>query len=240
MLHQRQARRGRPPTTSPTMKEHPIIFSAPMILALLAGTKTQTRRIINPQPVEEGQYFRWNGPLVDRTGFGSIEASSPFGLVGDRIWVRETCRAEELPDGTNGVCYLADNHFQPIANTPEAAEQWVKLYHYGKRRGATVPPIHAPRWTSRILLEKTAGRVEQLQSISEADAIVEGIEQVLVPTRGTVPAKKWKNYQGRAYCDGMNLNYAIESYRTLWESLHGPGSWEANPWLWVEEFKRLS
>jgi hypothetical protein len=247
MQQQRQARRGRPPTTS-TMKEHPILFSAPMILALLAGTKTQTRRIINPQPkypkytgrVVGGSDGNWGKHLFSSSNGQQWEAlKSPFGQDGDCLWVRETCRAEELPDGTNGVRYLADNHFQPISNTPEAAEQWVKLYHYGKRHGATVPPIHTPRWTSRLLLEKVAGRVEQLQSISEADAQAEGVEVVLVPTSGTVPAKKYRNYQGRAYGDGANLNYAAESYRTLWESLHGPGSWEANPWLWVEEFKRI-
>jgi hypothetical protein len=212
------------------MKEHPILFSAPMILALLTGTKTQTRRIIKPQPPDG-----WGG-MSERQ---ALLSHSPFGLPSDRLWVRETCRAEELPDGTNGVLYLADSHFQPIDNTHEAAEQWVKLYHYGKRRGATVPPIHTPRWTSRLLLEKVAGRIEQLQGISEADAQAEGVEVVLVPTSGAVVAKKYRNYQGRAYDEGANLNYAAESYRTLWASLHGPGSWEANPWLWVEEFKRI-
>jgi hypothetical protein len=214
-----------------------------MILALLAGTKTQTRRIIKPQPEVSAQgnlAGEWlkrplNGLLLPKPQ--DLELHDPFGQPGDRLWVRETCRAEELPDGTNGVRYLADNHFRPIDDTACAAWAWVKLYHYGKRRGATVPPIHAPRWTSRLLLEKTAGRVEQLQAISEADAIAEGIERVSIG--GNVPCKKWKNYQGRAYCEGMNMNHAVESYRTLWLSLHGPGSWEINPWLWVEEFKPI-
>lgn len=234
MLQQRQARRGRPPTTSPTMKEHPILFSAPMILALLAGTKTQTRRIINPQPTEEGQYFRWKGPLVDRSGPFSIEDCSPFGLVGDHLWVRETCRAEELPDGTNGVRYLADNHFQPIANTTEAAEQWVKLYQYGKRRGATVPPIHAPRWTSRLLLEKVAGRVEQLLDISNEDAVAEGIE-LIGGQRDDSP--QFRNYTDLSDTEGYG--YPRNSFLSLWNSLHGPDADRANPWLWVEEFKRI-
>jgi hypothetical protein len=224
------------------MKEHPILFSAPMILAILAGTKTQTRRIINlpkwsTQDFEDFTAIDDYVSVISKNSGCEVEWGSPFGQPSDRLWVRETCRAEELPDGTNGVRYLADNHFQPIANTPEAAELWVKLYHYGKRRGVTVPPIHAPRWTSRLLLEKTAGRVEQLQAISEADAIAEGIERVSIG--GNVPCKKWKNYQGRAYCEGMNMNHAVESYRTLWLSLHGPGSWEINPWLWVEEFKPI-
>ncbi len=227
-----------------------------MILALLAGTKTQTRRIMKVQP-QELKPGKWGYPAPrkffdvepgtfvycdDPRTASLIAVQSPFGLVGDRLWVRETCRAEELRDGRSGIRYLADNHFVPIADDDENFTAWVKLYHYGKRRGATVPPIHAPRWTSRLLLEKVAGRVEQLQSITEADAQAEGVDVVLVPTRGTVPAKKYRNYQGRAYGEGANLNYAAESFRTLWATIHGtsgPGSWEANPWLWVEEFKRI-
>jgi hypothetical protein len=238
------------------MKEHPILFSAPMILALLAGTKTQTRRIIKPVDVVkicgitgELRHDRHNGSLDWAEAFlnhepvtygypdgkeklvSELPSVSPFGTPSDRLWVRETCRAEELPDGTNGVRYLADSHFQPINNTAEAGKEWVKLYHYGKRRGATVPPIHAPRWTSRLLLEKVAGRVEQLQSISEADARAEGV------------GRDDGGEYGIAYKDYLNQNggfrKATESFRTLWASIHGLGSWEANPWLWVEEFKRI-
>jgi hypothetical protein len=152
-----------------------------MILALLAGTKTQTRRIIR---MRDGSLMRDEDLSSDGHTVMDFtkhyphwqQLHSPFGRPGDRLWVRETCRAEELPDGTNGVRYLADNHFQPISNTAEAGIEWVKLYHYGKRRGATVPPIHAPRWTNRLLLEKVVGRVEQLLDISEADAIAEGIQ----------------------------------------------------------------
>jgi hypothetical protein len=217
------------------MKEHPILFSAPMILALLAGTKTQTRRIIKPQPevspagnlVGEWLSRPLGGLLLPKVQ--DITLPSPFGQPGDRLWVRETCRAEELPDGTNGVRYLADNHFRLIDNTPEAAEQWVKLYHYGKRRGATIPPIHAPRWASRILLEKVAGRVEQVQDISEADAQAEGaVRGLLLP-------------YGR---DDWQLEHNIyatykEGFQYIWYSVHSAASWEANPWVWVEQFQVL-
>lgn len=90
-----------------------------------------------------------------------------------------------------------------------------------------------PRWASRILLEITAVRVERLQDISEADAIAEGVE----PFRDFLPAGHWKRYH-----DGATNGYVdcpIASYASLWTTINGAGSWAANPWVWVVEFKRV-
>lgn len=222
------------------MKERPIIFSAPMVRALLAGTKTQTRRVIKGQPTNSLWVLyhcpdgRWNW-VLDKTGMGSGDPfRCPYGAVGDRLWVRETCCAHEIADaeydgvhlpepGTDGVKYAADSAFRKIQNTPEAADGWWWLFSYRGGNGATVPPIHMPRWASRITLEITGVRIERLQSISEADAAAEGVEfgGITDPATGEIDRD------------------AAEAYEQLWESLHGRGSWDANPWVWVIEFKRV-
>ncbi len=95
------------------------------------------------------------------------------------------------------------------------------------------PSIHMPRWASRITLEVTGVRVERLQDISEEDAIAEGVE--CWEERGYDDAQDFY----RNYHTGGDLFTAKASYRTLWESINGPGSWERNDWVWVIEFKRI-
>ena len=221
------------------MKDLPILFSASMVRALLNGSKTQTRRVMKPQPTGfvggPGVQLR-NGspaplvPIDEDAGPCGREIRCPYGQPGDRLWVRETCRADELPDGLDGVRYLADRGWRAIENTRQAADDWVKLNHYCGKRGATVPAIHMPRWASRITLEVTGVRVERLQDISEADAIAEGIERW--DGSGN---NEWADYSDPA---GLPLS-ARESYRTLWEQINGPGSWDANPWVWAVDFRRL-
>lgn len=197
------------------MKERPIIFSAPMVKAILAGAKTQTRRVVKPLHMA----------TVGAEQF-PILAMCPCGSPGDRLWVRETCRAEAIDDeGLCGVRYVADGQFMPIANTREASDRWVQLYWYRGMEGATVPPIHMPRWASRILLEITAVRVERLHDISEADAVAEGCK----PIRPELVLDGLIARIGRS---------AVEEFRLVWEATHGGGSWEKNPWVWVIEFKR--
>ena len=194
------------------MKERPIIFSAPMVRAILSGAKTQTRRIVKPLHMA----------TVDAEQF-PILAMCPYGSPGGQLWVRETCRAEAIDDeGLCGVRYVADGQFMPIANTREASDRWVQLYWYRGMEGATVPPIHMPRWASRITLEITDVRVERLQDISGMDAKREGV---------SVPAHIPE--------DGADLDYARRGFRRLWEEIHGGGSWEKNPWVWVIKFKKL-
>jgi hypothetical protein len=219
------------------MKERPIIFSAPMVRAILAGTKTQTRRVVRPQPPEilpayapkvywpardrhmthgdpDGaaylQFERpgdYDGAHVMRGGFGF---RCPYGQPGDRLWVREAWKVD-----LNHKFYRADEQ-RPGELT--SAMRWVHS-------------IHMPRWASRITLEVTAIRVERLQDISEADAQAEGV------------TPKWEpGCSGRLMdaLGGFSFRPAASAYAELWEQIHGPGSWDANPWVWVVEFRRVT
>lgn len=213
------------------MTEKPILFSAPMVRAILDGRKSQTRRIIKPQPV--GPVFiatdpktpRYCLPYNETLTMGGLAMRCPYGQPGDRLWVRETCRAEELPSGLDGVRYLADDCFIPIENTEAASDAWLSLAAYrqrlsGHHKCRKMPAIHMPRWASRITLEITGIRMERLQDISESDALAEGIDPKFPP-------------------DEQVANAARMRYADIWESINGPGSWAANPWVWVVEFRRM-
>lgn len=228
------------------MKERNIPYSAPMVRARNESRKTQTRRTrglkkINQAPddwllVETGILHGKDSALIAQfrhklTG-DILYIPCPYGKAGDRLWIRETCRAEELPNGTDGVRYLADGAFREIENTREAADAWVALNWYRGKRGQTVPPIHMPRWASRGLDEVVNIRVERLQGIREVDAVAEGCDVPLyigdgvgnmVPPPGHTMATSYPS--------------ARHWYASLWESINGPGSWDANPWVWVIEFK---
>lgn len=219
-----------------------------MVRALLNGSKTQTRRVMKPQP--DGHHWETlPGYELKRSEMVTVDGRTavrfwhsiqqnrswddacrwvlcPYGAPGDRLWVRETSAAIELPDGSDGVRYSADETFQPIENTSEAADRWLEMNHYAGKRSAKVPAIHMPRWASRITLEVTGVRVERLQDISAADALAEGI----VETYGGFGLPAGEFYHAADPC---------ESYWSLFESINGPGSVEANPWLWVISFRRL-
>lgn len=197
------------------MAERPILFSGAMVRELLAGTKTQTRRICKV-PMRAG---------MPEPELASLLATCRYGKPGDRLWVRETSKAIELPSGLDGVRYSADQAFRPIENTREASEAWMAMHAYRRGRGLVVPAIHMPRWASRIALELTGVRVERLQSISHEDAWDEGI---------------------RPGADGLyscpNASFAetpVDAYRQLWEHLNGAKSWAENPWVWVLCFRRI-
>ena len=164
------------------MTERPILFSAPMVRAILDRTKTQTRRVVKLKPDYMETFLRLPNKV----------ACCPYGQPGGRLWVRETF--EDCESALHScVLYRADG------GTP--GTKWT-------------PSIHMPRWASRITLEITGVRVERLQDISEEDAISEGTP---------FPCGGW-----------------VGGYQKLWESIHGPGSWDLNPWVWVVEFKRVT
>jgi len=190
------------------MSEKPILFSAPMVRAILSGTKTQTRRVVKPRKDRDLGCDLAACELAGEVNGGEYRNASY--TPGDRLWVREAWRVfaafnKKPPrDITRNelVWYEAQDEvpFHPTA--------------FGRLR----PSMFMPRWASRITLEVTGVRVERLQAISASDAISEGIP------RG-----------GPENPDGIEQR----EYRALWEQINGPGSWEANPWIWVVEFRRL-
>lgn len=193
------------------MKERPILFSAPMVRALLAGTKTQTRRIFKPDRMTwdaNGRYttYAMRGGELSTTGSGPFKPSSwlhycPYGQPGDRLWVRESFARVPTACGSEDIVFAAD-------------------YQDGSDRAAGVrytPSIHMPRAVSRITLEITGVRVERLQDISRGDAMAEGCP---FPNMAQGPdPRDW--------------------YAELWGAINGPDSWAENPWVWVVEFKAI-
>jgi hypothetical protein len=205
------------------MADRPILFSAPMVQALIAGRKTQTRRVLK-HPMA-GNDVRFLNPVLVEGKWclaGETDKHLPFVwneppflpyAPGDRLWVREAWRtwisADELPP----------RHLIPHDGRP----LWYEADPFELRTGLDVGRYrHArfmPRWASRLTLTVTHVRVQRLQDISAADSIAEGVE---CPT-----------------CEAMNVSAcnrrgcfaSIEAYRNLWNSLYGPDAWSENPWV---------
>lgn len=191
------------------MRERPILFSGPMVRAILAGTKTQTRRKVNVAKLEAtrgvaGKDSWQAGNIEDADYRRMAELWSPYGIPADRLWVRETFAytGQAINDQPGYVFRATD----PDWSTMEGFK-WK-------------PSIYMPWWASRITLEIVSVRVERLQDISGDDCIAEGIDPSDVPGIGSDSS-------------------AIKAYAALWESINGAGSWAANPWVWVISFRRL-
>lgn len=222
------------------IRERPILFSGEMVRAIREGRKTQTRRIVKPQPSLNAISLYHNGDIIaadiedDETGaivgygFDDDERRwpCPYGRPGDRLWVKETHRFPKGLDGMSAseiaASALDANYRKPWAPTRYDSDGAVRcrslVADFGRGWGKTRVSIHMPRWASRILLEIESVRVEQLQSISDADAMAEGIAAWTSPEQTFSPTVR---------------------YHELWESINGPGSWDANPWVWVIEFRVL-
>lgn len=208
------------------MKTRPILFNGAMVLAILAGVKTQTRRAVNPQPEhpqfgnrkmlavddEGAELYLHGGPLLVRA------IRCPYGLPGDRLWVREAWRVSsaqdslaprDLPDGLKAE-YVADG--------PAIFD------------GRIRPGMFMPRWASRITLEITDVRVERLQDISEDDARAEGFSVDRISDYLDVVERMDQTESRPATC----------LYRDLWDEINGDGAWDANPWVWAISFKRVT
>jgi hypothetical protein len=223
------------------VKERPILFSAPMVRAILEGRKTQTRRV--------EKEFAGRDDLDAILKRYPNQNGCPYGAPGDRLWVRETMRvAYEEGDAYDpmggqgaslgsfhGVSYGLARH-PPTPYLVYAADKsaFDKLPPDGKAdlEIKSIPSIHMPRWASRIDLEVTGVRVERLQDISEADAIAEGV----------------RDGAGLYGDDDIGLlnavlktngSYPVGRFAMLWQSINGAGSWDANPFVWVVEFKRV-
>lgn len=206
------------------MKERPILFSSPMVRAILDGRKTQTRRIakVTDKDCKPGMITPLAG-FVPRTIANHI-SYCPYGKQGDRLWVRETFGIG-YKDGEGG--------YSAIPWTGSIPSKDGKIFFradFNENKNDAIlpwkPSIHMPRWASRILLEITGVRVERLQDIGEEDAKAEGSYVC--------------DYFGRRLLDqSSNQGCYKWGYRSIWESLNGPGSWDLNPWVWVVEFKRI-
>lgn len=209
------------------MKERPILFSAPMVRAILEGRKTMTRRVvknsinelhIRGNPVQlladwalsglrsfEGNVAEFEIQCdVDDTYYEQTKC--PYGTPGDRLWVRETWQKNTMQTGFPYYYRATDEDFVS---------------------GPWRPSIFMPRAASRILLEIESVRVERLLGITNEDAIAEGVERW--------PDENWKSYGKHT----GKYTHPRDSFLSLWQSINGPNSWEQNPWVWVIEFKRV-
>lgn len=206
------------------MKERPILFSTPMVQAILAGRKTQTRRIVTSRNSIHGNRQMWdaldfkdafpdgmnglNYLKVARPADETRHRVYPKWEVGDRLWVRESFAiigSDPIRGGEGEI--LVDRFIYAYRGQKQPHIE--KLYKWK-------PSIHMPREASRILLEVVKVRVEQLNQIGENDAMAEGM---------TLESPRWFK---RAHV-----------FQELWEKIHGEGSWQTNPWVWVIEFKRI-
>ncbi|MGC3841928.1 hypothetical protein [Pseudomonas aeruginosa] len=204
------------------MKERPILFSRPMVRAILEGRKTVTRRVMKPQPDFLGSMVDPNTPFKTLDAGLHARITCPYGEPGDRLWVREAWAADAQVDA---IAPRDLSQGEPIWYPADFSVRQTGCSMISKGRGR--PSIHMPRWASRILLEITAVRIERLQDISEKQALAEGVE-----------------LEGEGVCwagaAGTASDSPVESFRLLWELINGAGSWNANPWVWVVEFKRVT
>ena len=244
------------------MKERGMIFNSEMVRAILDGRKTQTRRIMKVQP-ESNQLglllitdstkhsdigkYHWAESNATGNHVRSKLFSSPFGAVGERIWVRETWAPLGNEDGCyvdweDNLCkgdersaariYRASCEQRPgdygLWSIPDDA-YWKPHTKEHKFEGAWRPSIHMPRWASRILLEITDVRVERLNAISEEDARAEGIIDGGCLNCGEPEPCGCANPEPDA----------TDAFAYLWQSVYGQESWNANPWVWVISFERI-
>lgn len=219
----------------PGTTERPILFNGAMVRAILEGRKTVTRRVVKPQYIGENWSVR---PATDPRSAGhshdwwlptgerpySALPRCPFGAPGDRLWVRETwyCDHFEVMSGP----YLKPDDL----DVSEAREYGALVYAadgltpYEAEQPVWKPSIHMPRWASRIQLEIAAVRVERLQDITRSDIRAEGLQ--CPPELAS---------------DDISPNYRDwypAAFKELWNSTGG--DWDANPWVWVVEFKRVT
>ncbi len=197
------------------MKERPILFNGEMVRAILDGRKTMTRRPVKPQP----------GPLGIHPAMRvQMAENPPLGTIGDRLWVRETWRCHggreyEYQKHQPSIRYRADA--EPVE---AVCNEWT-------------PSIHMPRWASRITLEITGVRVERVQEMegmdaASSDALKEGVHRI---------HHEGGNYYYSAFRnqpDPKNWTDPCLAFKELWQSIYT--NWDANPWVWVYEFRRVN
>lgn len=221
------------------MKERGILFSGEMVRALLAGTKTQTRRAVKLRANDGVQVDHEPWRYTERAPDGRhlwqhrkdirrmIIERCPYGAIGDRLWVRETWCCEYEDDcPTDRVLYRA-TETRPIVGVGERAD--------GSERSPWRPSIHLRRVDARITLEITNVRVQRLHDISEEDARAEGCPSMIETLAGL------SHLRGADAVAAVptHITTARDEYALLWERINGDGSWATNPWVWALTFKRV-
>ena len=227
------------------MKERPIIFNDEMVRAILDGRKTQTRRVVKKQPSTDlpNTSFPVEGRGIAFAEGRVITQYCPYGQPGDRLWVREMWSGD--------YCYQKEPPSQRVSvMTPDGPMLRESIWYWADGQPEygdwerPRPSIHMPRWASRITLEITSVRVERVQDIGEMDVIHEGFTMLSKDNGRTYKF-------GIADTDGLPGNdsggwhwknwsvSAQNAYSRLWQSIYGPDSWAANPWVWVIEFRRV-
>jgi hypothetical protein len=204
-----------------------------MVRAIIDGSKTQTRRVVNPEPSAGVRVSPFCASGLE-DGHGR-ELRSPYGKPGDRLWVRESLAATRDAAGI-----IFDWHYAAdgakVPRMPGLRREFNDAMAFAHLVRKAVPSIHMPRWASRITLEVTGVRVERLHDITEADAAAEGVESL------RNEGEYWKDYlRSTAQCDELVCLNARDSFWTLWDSLNAARGfgWDASPWVWVVEFKRI-
>lgn len=220
------------------MKERPILFSGEMVRAILEGRKTMTRRVVKPSkyfhtqcdwymPHSGGGWWGHDGPHPDCIQeCGGKGFYCPYGVPGDRLWVRETWNAVDCDDsglhwnsrGVGGHGERECMYWEPIYKATCKNPSLVKW----------MPSIYMPRWASRITLEVKDVRVERVQDITESDAEAEGMRSlpIMIGERRTTFEKEF----------GVTMR---DSFRDLWDSINAKRGygWDTNPWVWVVKFE---
>lgn len=238
------------------MRERPILFSGPMVRAILDGRKTQTRRVVKLPGYtiderDDGTPWPWRMSWAHGDPDGSEWGACPYGQPGDRLWVRETW-ALFLPSVydpyNNDWSDVTGWDHAPIPKKHPRA-RWVMTYAATdadkwetdrEARGfCWRPSIHMPRWASRLTLDVVRVRVERLQDISEADVAAEGVtgESVRALWEGSTRAVREQAWRGGT--PPLHAFAPTALWHLAWSLINGEASWNANPWVWVVEFARL-
>jgi len=213
------------------MNEHPLLMKGPLVRATLEGRKTQTRRPVKmPSHGVEPFHPGYADGAFWNYSFTDIIARSPLGRVGDRLWVRETFAFVTCEKEDEGAFYGRARGI-----TSDYGEWFQVRYAADTKLIDWEPPtfkpsIHMPRGACRLVLPLVSVRVERVQDITEEDARAEGVELI-----SSGPGWEcWMGYGPHGSCKS-----ARESFRSLWVSIYGQESWDANPWVWVAEWKEI-
>jgi len=235
------------------MRERPLLFTPAMAAAVYAGTKTQTRRVIKNNargadrvfwtdkaefwPGRGEPYVGWVAQ-VDKLNGLHLDLQCPYGVPGDRLWVRESIAWDESEDGQDLLVYR-DGETWSVNKEAGGRCHKAKWKTDAARRENLrwTPNIHAPRWTCRSVLEVVSVRAERVNAITPGDAIDEGA--MTLPNRATYEAEcasaKILGSRKPPLGDGP-----VQRFARLWDEINGAGSFESGPWVWVVEFRKLS